>query len=692
MAIIGKIRERSTLVLIVVGGAIMAFVLTDLFSSQTTGAQQGPLHIAEINGVKINPQEFDQRVQETYKNYTERSQQTLDEGIKSELRESVWNEFVSDNLMGSQMDILGINVTTKELFDMVQGDRPHPQVVQVFSNPETGEFNSAAVVQFLQNLTEQDPATRQQWIDFEQALKRNQRINKYNLLIKKAVYTPNELATKQNADNNSAVSFRYIYKPFSALNDSAVQVSEADYKAYYEQHKSEYDQEASHKVTYAYFPVSPSEMDHELAQRWVDDMYEKFKEAENDSLFVNANSDERFDPTYYTLKNIPTGADSSFWEMEVGTVLEPVLVGETHYIRKIKSKKFAPDSVRARHILIDTRQGKEKEGEALADSLLDVINSGTPLYELVSYSDDAQTAKDSGNVGWFTEGLMVKPFNDSSFAAKVGDVIKVKTQFGFHLIEILDQTKPVNKIQIATIERTVLPGKETYANVFNQANSFSINATDNESFSNLITEQNIQQRVAILKESDNLIPGLAASRDLVRWVKESEEGAVSEAYDVDEAFVVAIVDEVNADGPAPLDKVRNRIEFLVRQEKKAEVFKEEFNAIDGDLDAIASEIGLFVETVPSTSFASPAIPNVGLEPKIVAKAVSMEQGEISEAIQGNTGVFIIELTQKTDAMSTDVSLIKNANARNTLNRVDNGAILSALKEKADMVDNRAKFY
>lgn len=692
MAIIGKIRERSTLVLIVVGGAIMAFVLTDLFSSQTSGAQQGPLHIAEINGTKINPQEFDQRVQESYENYTSRAQQPLDEAVKSELRESVWNEYVSNNLMGAQMDMLGINVTTKELFDMVQGDNPHPQVVQVFSNPETGEFNSAAVVQFLQNLTDQDPATRQQWIDFEQALKRNQRINKYNLLIKKGVYTPNELATKQNADNNSSVSFRYVYKPFSALNDSAVQVSESDFKAYYDEHKSEYEQEASRKITYAYFPVAPSEMDHEQAQKWVDDMYQKFQEAENDSLFVNANSDERFDPTYYTLRNIPSGADSSFWDLEVGTVIEPVLLGETHYIRKIKSKKFAPDSVRARHILVDTRNGNVKEGEALADSLLNVIQSGTPLYELVSFSDDLQTAKDSGNVGWFTEGMMVKPFNDSAFAASEGEVVKVKTQFGFHLIEILEQTEAIDKIQIATIERAVLPGKETYANIFNQANSFSINATDNETFTNLITDQNIQQRVAILKETDNLIPGMLASRDLVRWVKESDEGAVSEAYDVDEAFVVAIVDEVNEEGAAPLDKVRNRIEFLVRQEKKAEVFIDEFSSIDGDLDAIASESGLFVETVPSTSFASPAIPNVGLEPKVVAKAVSMDQGTVSGPIQGNNGVFVIELTQKNDAIATDLNLIKNANARSIINRIDNGAILSALKEKADLVDNRAKFY
>jgi len=692
MAIIGKIRERSTLVLIIVGGAIMAFVLSDLFSSQTGGGQRGPIHLAEVNGEKINPQEFDIRVQESYENFKNRSQAELDEASKSQLREAVWNEFLSDMLLGKEMNQLGIKVTTKELFDMVQGENPHPQVVQVFSNPQTGEFNSAAVVQFLQTLTEQDDQTRKQWIDFEKALKRNQQLNKYYLLIKKGVYTPSELAKKQHNDNNSSVSFRYIYKPYSALNDSLVEMSEADIKAYYEDHKEDYEQEASHKITYAYFPVVPSDEDKESTKNWVDDVFDKFKATENDSLFVNANSDERFDPAYYTLKNIPAGLDSSFWNMNVGDIVDPVLLSETYYIRKIKSKKFAPDSVKASHILISTNGRKEADAEALADSLLAVIQSGaSTLKELVRFSEDQQSAQDSGNVGWMIEPSGGNQFIDTAFASKTGDVKKVKTQFGFHIMEITEQTEPTFKIQVATIKREILPGKETFANLFNQANSFSINATDIESFKNLANEQNLQQRVAVLRENDNFIQGIAASREAVRWVREASEGDVSEAYDVDDAFIVAVVDEVNAEGASPLEKVRNRVEYLLRLDKKAEQFIGELSS-ESSLDDVASNAGLFVENVENVSFSSPALPDVGLEPKVVATAVSLEQGQKSKPIQGNNGVFVVEVENKQAAIASDVSVVRNSITRNVNARVENGAVLTAIKEKADIADNRSKFY
>lgn len=690
MAIIGKIREKSTLVLIIIGGAIIAFVLGDFLNSNTS-SQRKPISLAEIDGKGISPQEFEAKVQKAYSNYVAQTQQELDERTKFSIRESVWNEILSDQLNGKEMNALGVRVSTKELFDMVQGTDPHPQVRQAFSDPNTGQFNSGAVIQFLQNL-DNDEKAKTQWIDFERALKRNQRIAKYNLLIKKGLYSPTELAKMRYADNNTALAIKYVYKPYTSIEDASVEITESEVKEYYEKTKGDYEQKASRKIAYAYFPIVPSDFDKESTKRWVDETFTKFQSAENDSIFTNANSDSRFNPTYYSKENAPVGVDTALWDQEVGFVMAPKLVGNTYSIYKVKDAKMAPDSVQARHILIATQNRTPERAEEMADSLMALLEGGTPMADIVSISDDVASAEKGGDLGWFTEGMMVKPFNDAAFAAEVGSFTKVESQFGFHLVEVTDQTEVAKKIQIAIVEREIKPSRDTYSDLFNLANSFSLSVTDMESFRNEISAKNVQQRSAVLSENDNTVQGLEASRDLARWVNEATEGEVSEAKDVDGAFVVAIVESVDEEGPAPLEKVRNRVEYLVRQDKKAEMIIQEFGSAN-NLGELASKTGMSVENANIT-FSSPSIPSVGLEPKVAGVAMSLEAGtgSPSQAIKGNNGVFVISLDKKVDAGEADIAQIRDIQFRGLSARIDNGAVFNSLKEKSDLVDNRSKFY
>jgi len=687
MAVIGKIREQSFLVLIIIGVAILAFVLTDLFSAKA-GGQTGARNLAEVNGQQISPQESDARVQKAYENYQAQTQQELDERTRSSVRESVWNEMTSEILLGKEMNELGIVVTSKEMLDMVQGTNPHPQVRQAFTNPETGVFNSQAVIQFLQNL-DNDEATKAQWLDFEKAMKKSKRIEKYNTLIKKGMYMPSALAKTQYSDNQTSVALKYIYKPYSAISDSAVQLSESEFESKYNDTKEDYDQKASRKIAYAYFPVVPSENDKEEAKQWVNKMYTKFQSNKNDSTFVNANSDDRFFPNFYSKANAPAGIDTMLWMQDSGYVMEPKLNGNIWTINKIRMIKNAPDSVKARHILIGLQTRTKERAEAIADSVLALLNAGTSMDSIIDISDDKTSAEQGGDLGWFGEGMMVKPFSDAAFIAEVGEFKKVESQFGFHILEVTEKLESVKKIQIASITRALEPSRETYEELFNKANSFSINVTDMESFRAELTANNVQQRSAILSENDNMIQGLDASRELARWVKEANEGDVSEAKDVDDAFVVAIVESVDKKGTAPLAKVRNRVEFLARQDKKAEMMKKDFSG--SDLGAMASSAGLSIQNA-SVTFSSPSIPGVGLEPKVVGTAVRLEEGQMSKPIQGNNGVFIILVDKKVDAGEPDLARVRESENRGVSSKIDNGAVFTALKEKADLTDNRSKFY
>jgi peptidyl-prolyl cis-trans isomerase D len=688
MAIIGKIRERSFLVLIIIGIAILAFVLTDLFSAKSNG-QQAPPSIAEINGQQISPQEFEYKVQKGYENYQKQTKQELDERTKSSIRESVWAEMSSDILVGEQLEELGINVTSKELMDLVSGDNPHPQVRQAFTDPNTGQFNPNAVIQFLQNL-DNDEATKVQWVDFEQALKRNHRMDKYNTLVKKGIYTPSALANVKYNENNGALAFKYVYKPYTAIEDSAADLTESEISSFYKKTKSEYEQKASRKIAYAYFPIVPSSDDQAEAKQWADRMYGDFKTNSNDSTFVNANSDAGFIPVYYSELNAPVGVDTTLWDQDSAYVAGAKLIGSTWSISKVKAIKIAPDSVKARHILISSQIRTRELAEKTADSVMMALQGGVAFDSLVVLSDDDVSAEKGGDLDWFAEGMMVKPFNDAAFTAEIGEYKKAESQFGFHIIEVTEKLEDVKKIQIATITREVLPSKATYADLFNQANSFSINVADMESFAAELTKNNLQQRSAILNESDNLVQGLDASRDLARWTQDAKEGDVSEAKDVDGAFVVAIVENVDAEGFSTLDKVRNRVEFLARQEKKADMLSKEL--VDAsEISELATKTGLTVENV-NVTFASPSIAGIGLEPKVVGAAWSLTPGQLSQPIAGNNGVFVVSVDKKVDAGEPNLSEIRLSESRGIAAKVDNGAVYNALKEKADLIDNRTKFY
>tara|TARA_B110000046_G_scaffold40521_1_gene44886 strand:- start:33595 stop:35661 length:2067 start_codon:yes stop_codon:yes gene_type:complete len=688
MAIIGKIRERSFLVLIIIGIALLAFMLTEYFSANSNG-QQAPLSIAEINGQLISPQEFDFKVQKGYESYQKQTQQELDERTKSTIRESVWGELSSDILVGEQLEELGIQVTTRELMDLVSGSNPHPRVRQAFSDPNTGQFNANAVIQFLQNL-DNDEATKAQWVDFETALKRNHRMDKYNVLVKKGIYTPTAFAKEKYNENNGAMAFKYIYKAYSSIEDSTIAVSESEVYDFYSKTNSEYEQKASRKIAYAFFPIVPSAEDQAEAEQWVNKIYEEFKTNVNDSTFVNANSDQNFIPVYFSKGNAAIGVDTMLWDQDSGHVASPKLVGNVWSISKVKDVKMAPDSVRARLILIGAQTRTMEAAEKTADSVMVALQSGTSFDSLILLSDDKASAGKGGDLDWFAEGMMVKPLNDAAFSSNIGEFSKVETQFGFHIIEITEKLPEVRKIQIATITREVKPSKATYADLFNQANSFSINVTNMESFREELTKNNLQQRSAVLSENGNLVEGLGLSRDLARWVQDAAQGDVSEAKDVEGAFVVAIVENVDEEGIAPLGKVRNRVEFLVRQEKKAEILKTDLSDAS-DIGSLAGKTGLAVENA-NVTFASPAIPGIGLEPKVVGAAWGLTPGQLSQPISGNNGVFVVSVDKNVSAGEPNLAEIRQNEIRNMATIVDNGAVYNALKEKADVVDNRSKFY
>lgn len=690
MAIIGKIRERSTLVLILIGGAIVAFVLSDLFGSGASFTQTR--NVAEVDGIGISAQEFQSQVQTATENFqTNQPDQPLDDNTRDAIRQQVYDQMLNQVVLDREFDELGIAVTTKELFDMVQGNNPHPQVRQAFTNPETGQFNSTDVVRFIQTL-DQNPEAKGQWVNFEQALKSDREIQKYNTLISKGLYATSFAAQQKNLASAKTMSVKYVMKRYNDISDTSITVTESELKDYYNAHKDDYMQEKSKKIEYVPFNIAASESDKALVRKWANEMYQEFKNTKNDSLFLVNNSDQGYDPKYYSRKSIPAGYDTSLFNQEPGFITMPFDISSETRIQKLLDKKVGPDSVKSQHILIATQGRTIDEANIIADSLLALINGGQTFDTIAkTNSDDQASGKDGGDLGWFVEGAMVKPFNDAAFTSAVGEIKKIETQFGVHLIKVTDKTPDVVKIKVGALARIPEPGKETFATAFQDANGFSINASSGD-WNDQINNSGLVRRAAIISENDREIRGVEGSRSIVTWLNDAKEGAISEPFDIKDAYVVAKLTEVNEKGVAPFEKVKARVEYEAKRDKKAQQFIEQMKGSQNLAEA-ASKIGAQVQDASNVSFDNPSLAGAGNEPEVVAKITTLTQGQMTATpIKGNNGVFMVQVTAVNEPGDANVSGLKASLQSGYQSRVNNRQAIEALKDKSTIKDNRAKFF
>lgn len=694
--VIGKIREQSTLLMILIGGAMLAFILGDLLNSGGFILNGSPTEVGEIAGHTVDGRAFEAKVQESIVNYKEQTgQSTIDNATTDQLREQTWQQMVREFVLGEELDATGVRVSSEELYDLVQGNNPHPQVLQAFTNPETGQFDQAQVISFLKRM-ETDEDLKKRWVAFEKDISKLRRTEKYNTLIKKGLYVTKAEAASDYLAKNQGATIKYVLKRYASVADSAVQVSDADIKNYYNANKSKYEQDASRDVEFVAFRVEPSNVDFEKVLNWAERLKPEFAATENDTLLVNRESDVRFNARWLAKGELGGRIDSVMFAAEKGYVEGPYLEGKTYRLAKLIGVKMAPDSVNARHILIRPETyGSVEKAKTTADSLKNVIANGGNFAALAQqFSEDPGSGAKGGDVGWFKEGQMVPTFNDASFDGKKGDLVVVESQFGYHIIEVLEQKGNTEKRAIAFIDRAVEPSTKTFQVVYGAADEFARSITSLASFDQEIADRGLNKRIASsLKENDKTIAGLENPRELIRWAYKSEKGDISEVFELGNTFVVAALTAVREEGFTAMDEIRDELEAGAIKEKKATKFMEEFEAArGGDIQTIADNMNLPVEVKDNILFSAAAITGLGREPALLGTVGGMETGDISKAIKGDQGVYVVYLESRAEAPAQP-NYATNASIMNSSlsSRVDY-EVFEALKEKAEIVDNRAKFF
>ena len=700
MTVLGKIRQRSGLLVTVIAVALLIFILEQALDSRKSLFSGDQKKIGEVGGKAISIDEYQSQLDLAVQNQKEKDKKTtVDENTMEMLRGQVWNQMVFQNTMEPQYKELGLAVSVDELDNMVRGKDPHPSVKQAFTDPKTGQFDPNSVTNFLKNMDKDETgATKQRWLNFEDAVIKERVSNKYNNLIKGGLYVTKSQAKQEYEAAGRIAKFNYVLQRYSIVQDSAVKVTDAEIQKQYNDNKNKYKQaETTRTLNYVVFDVQASADDLKQMQEQMNRVANDFRTADVDSNFVNSNSDNKFSTSFYNKGMMNPMMDSIILNASAGYTTEPIMMGNTIKIYKVTAIKMIPDSVKARHILVKINNGDVAKAKSKADSLKALLKGGKKFDDLAkANSEDPGSAIKGGDLGWFKEGMMVKPFNDACFQGKIGDLQVVESQFGIHLIEVMAKGVEKRKVEVASIDRAVEPSSQTFQAVYAKASEFSGKNTSQQLFDSAIVKQSMNKRIADnLKEVDRNIPGLDNAREIVRWVYQAKKGDVSKVFELSNKYVIGVLAEIKEKGILPLDAVKTQVETEAKKAKKAEQFTASFKAAMAGvttLDQLAPKVKSTVAAIDNQTFSNSTVMGLGQEGTLVGTIFSLKPNKISEPIKGDAGVFVVQITSITEPAATKDYKTNQTQKQQALKQRVDYELFEALKDKANVEDNRAKFY
>ena len=698
MATLGKIRNRSGLLLTVIGVAMLAFILGDFMSSLGSGGG-GSIYVGEVLGEDVMRQAYEVKVEEGIENWKSQNQQgVLNQTTTAQIRSQIWDQYVRDLIMNNEFGKLGIDVSDDEFFELLQGLNVHPEISKVpaFQDQATGQFDRTKVLGYLKQI-DQDPSgeARTRWVGFQKYLIGLIKTSKYNSLVSNAMYVTGEEARLNFNENSQNITFNYVAIPFSSVADSMVEPTESELANYYDDNKSTYEQAASKDVDFVVFTVIPSQEDDETTKSAIADLKADFTIFEDYDLMARRNSDNTSARFTFTTKE---GLADKNWEelfsAEQGNVLGPYKASPGVYrIAKLVIAQNRPDSVEARHILIAPTETMSLDSVNIRiEAIKAQIQSGTDFGDLAQkISDDKGSAIKGGDLGWFSEGAMVDEFNEACFTSKRGDLSVVTSQFGVHLIEVTKTSRAVRKVKIAFIDRNVEPSTETYNTYYSQAAQFAGKIlNEGIAFDSLVAQQNLVKRSDSKVTADKQsIVGLPNSREMVRWMNTTDEETVSEVFQFENSYVVAYLTKEHIKGNVPLEDIKEQISALVVKDKKANYITA---AITGDdLAAIATNNGQTVVNAQRANLANLSLQGIGYEPELVGSIFGTAVGSVSSPIAGANAVYVVQVTAKDDAKTTGDFTKQKQEAQKGAAAYANGAAYKVLNTEADVKDNRSDF-
>jgi peptidyl-prolyl cis-trans isomerase D len=663
MSIIQSIRDKAAWIIIgAIALALIAFIVQDAFQNRNMfGGNSTTLGV--VNGTKVDAVEFEERFKRAEELYRQQGY-PMNDMMRSNIRESLWNEYVDDAIMKDRYQELGIQVSDKELSDILYGQNPPQDLRQQFTDPNTGQYDANAAYQQIQQLkkNKNNPQYSAQYASFFNqylpALAKNRQKEKYLSLLGATVNVPKWLVEKINADNSQKAAISYVNVPYTTISDSAVKVSDDEIKEYVNKHKDEYQQEETRSIEYVMFDAGPTQADSAAILAQVNAVKNEFATTTDLSSFMIRNGSETpYNDAFELKSKLQSQHADTIAALAEGQVAGPFVENGNYVLVKMLGKRSLPDSVKVRHILIKTAEaGKPVLADSVAkkrmDSIVNAIKGGASFNDMVlKYSDD-QGSKDKGGEYEFAYSQypqLSKEFADVAFYGNAGDkkTVKVENQSysGYHYIEVINQKKFEPAFKIAQFSKAIVPSDETIQRQNGIASQFAAESRTRKQFEDNRKKNNYTPLIATeIKPLDAMINGVGTSREVVKWIFSAKPGDVAETpYQVEDKIIVPVVTKVYEKGIMSPEKARPLVESIIRNEKKGKQIADKVKNANS-LEAAAQLTGQQVARVDSIMFSSPFIPNVGQEPKVIGASFNKALlGKVSPGIIGNGGVFIIKV-------------------------------------------------
>lgn len=705
MATLQKIRSHGALVLLIVGAAMLAFIIGDFLNSGAAFFSRSRETVGEIAGNTIRIQDFEKSVAQLTEVYKiESGRQDFDENTYSQIRQQAWQEQVSAHSLDKLSELVGMRVTASELIDLCIGENPSPLLRgrRAFAD-ETGQYNPAVFRQFYTAVHDEEAQDNPQvqqylnyWSYWENAIKVNHLQQKFVSVLNQSIVA-NKLDAKAAFDDRAtSKNVQFVESSFISLNDSTLKVSDTEVRKLYNQRKDkQYKQDPNRAIKYIAFPVVPSEEDFAEVKAVMDGAKEEFTNISEEELasFVNANSDVLYDGKNYSKTTVPDKYKDFAFSAKAGEVTDILFADNTYSMARLVENGFSlPDSVKLRYIYL------QQNDQAQIDSIMTAVKKGAKFEDLVAqYQGEADAEK----IGWLTEQTLPADLAASAFHTPLNGMFTYPAGLGIQLFQVVELTKPTPKAKLAIFERQVKASSKTYGAIYNKAREFVTTNDSEDAFETAAEEQSLTLASAThLTKNQEQVNGMPQSRKVVRWAFEAKRGQVSDIFECGSQIVVAVLTEVNESEFRPLQDVQAELQAELLNDKKAEKLIAKMSGAES-LSALAESLGTSVQTADNVRLSSGYFGPAGQEPKLVGKAFELAENQLSAPVKGNRGVFVLNVvsTSTEDTAFDEKKEIESIAQRYQRSFPQYGmfsvaerCLNWATENEVEVVDNRANFY
>lgn len=720
MATLQKIRNRAGLLIIVVGVALLAFIIGDGLRSGSSLLQDNKMVALKIDGKKVKYDEYQQLLTQRTEPYERQRQGKLTDQDRVQISNQLAQELIADYVLEQEAKALGLRVTPAEVSALIFGEGlPTSQWAAQFFSQFGVDMNDPEQIRNIMSELDMNkikslPAEQQsmmisvrnQWLETEKQIRTQRLSEKVNALLTRS-YAVNSLDEKYTTGLGTR-TVAVVRTPSTILPNDQVTVTDQQVQAYYDSHKQQFAfpfEQA--KVNYYSTLVRPSEADYAAAKAQVDTARVQLLATKTPAKVVRNYDNGNAYETYFTdkeleqyLSTIPN-AMTMLREGAIGSVNEPVIVNDSYTLIKLLDRKQAPEEVKVNLIPLDTINALK------ADSLIAAIQSGSAtLAQIVAtYAMDDQTKANGGYLinqdnytgmpdSTFTEAELFGMGLDTLTKTPINQFVKMERPGATLLVRRTAPSASVNHYKIAQLTVPINFSEETFRTAQAKINEIF---TSDKSFDKMMEDAQAAGlsvvRGEYVNSSSAALASIPNSREIISWALRSKAGTVSDKLfrcGENDYLVVAEVETKYPAGFQPFEQVADQVRDIVLMEQRGDQLASNLASKKlNSLDSYATEMQSSVDTLYNISYVtSPNTPSA-----LVGKAMTTAVGLLSAPFRAGTEVVVLQpISENVDASVTKPSPAATAQRRRSYGQQMAYRAMQELVIKTPVEDTRYRFW